>query len=305
MPVLLEHHSLKDPSGGSTSRLFSHYFDTIGRKSRDEIDEAVRAGNATRRTVEPQSGDDFAMVGAFWAGWIYNSYDVIKIMRAKGVRFTLFLHDLIQISHPQYVHGDANRRFRHALVDALTYADQVMTNSEHVANDVRRFMSSKLNFSLPVKAIPLATALGRQESQSNRPMRRDVQRATSTPFVLSVSTIEVRKNHMYMIKVWEELIASGVKNIPNLVFVGKLGWGIAPLMSYIAESGHLGGRLHILSDVSDRELTYLYEKCLFTMFPSFAEGFGLPVGESLATESRVLHRTARPCRRLADASPNT
>ena len=40
--------------------------------------------------------------------------------------------------------------------------------------------------------------------------------------------------------------------------------------------------MHILTDVSDRELTYLYEKCLFTMFPSFVEGFGLPVGESLA-----------------------
>ncbi len=250
-----------------------------GGKSRDEIDDAIKATLATLRPVELQSGDHFAMVGAFW---IYPSFTGIKIMRANGVRFTLFIHDLIQISHPEYVHEDANQRFRHALVDALMLADFVITNSEYVANDVRRFMSSRLNFSVPVKAIPLATALVGQQSQIARPMRRDVQAATSAPFVLSVGTIEVRKNHMYMLRIWEELIAKRVKNIPNLVFVGKFGWDIASLMSYIAESDHLGGRLHILSDVSDRELTYLYENCLFTMFPSFIEGFGLPVGESLA-----------------------
>jgi glycosyltransferase involved in cell wall biosynthesis len=252
-----------------------------GGKSRDEIAEAVRAVYATQRIVEPQSGDDFVMAGAFW---IYPTYDAIKTMRANGVRFTLFIHDLIQISHPQYVNIGANTRFRHALVDALMLVDLVITNSEYVANDVRRFISSRLNFSLPVKAMPLATQLAErsQVARTAPPMRRDVQSAIATPFVLSVSTIEIRKNHMYMIRVWEELIANGVRNIPNLVFVGKLGWDIEPLLKYIAESDQLGGRLHILSNVSDRALTYLYEKCMFTMFPSFVEGFGLPVGESLA-----------------------
>ena len=270
-----------------------------GGKSRDEIDDAIKATLATLRPVELQSGDHFAMVGAFW---IYPSFTGIKIMRANGVRFTLFIHDLIQISHPEYVHEDANQRFRHALVDALMLADFVITNSEYVANDVRRFMSSRLNFSVPVKAIPLATALVGQQSQIARPMRRDVQAATSAPFVLSVGTIEVRKNHMYMLRIWEELIAKRVKNIPNLVFVrGKFGWDIASLMSYIAEFDHLGGRSQYLLYVSDRELTYLYENCLFTMFPSFIEGFGLPVGESLAHGKPCIASTDCPCPKLAEA----
>jgi glycosyltransferase involved in cell wall biosynthesis/Tfp pilus assembly protein PilF len=250
-----------------------------GGKTRKDIDEVVRAVYATRRPVEPRSGDDFAIPGAFW---IYPNYDAIKRMRANGVRFTLFIHDLIQISHPQFVFEAANKRFRQALVDALMLADLVITNSEYVANEVRKFMSSRLNFSVPVKPALLATVLVGQQNQISQPARRDVRTAVSSPFVLSVATIEVRKNHVYMIKLWEELIAKGVKNIPNLVFVGKLGWDVEPLMKYIDQSGHLDGRLHILSNVSDHELTYLYEKCLFTMFPSFVEGFGLPVGESLA-----------------------
>jgi tetratricopeptide (TPR) repeat protein len=249
-----------------------------GGKSRDELDEALRTLHDTRWVVEPQSGDDFAIAGAFW---IYPNYDTVRHMRAKGVRFVLFIHDLIQITHPQFVERAANERFRHALVDAMMLADLVITNSEYVANDVRRYLSSRLNFSVPVKAVPLATELVHQ-SQSTQPLRRDVLGATSAPFVLSVGTIEVRKNHMFMIRVWEELIAKQIQAIPNLVFVGKIGWDIEPFMSFIAESDHLGGRLHILAGVSDRELRYLYERCLFTMYPSFIEGFGLPLGESLA-----------------------
>ena len=250
-----------------------------GGKTRKDLDEVVRAVYATRRAVEPRSGDDFVIPGAFW---IYPNYDAVKRMRANGVKFTLFIHDLIQISHPQFVFEAANKRFRQALVDALMLADLVLTNSEYVANSVRKFMSSRLNFSVPVKPAPLATALVGQQTQILQPARRDVRTAASSPFVLLVSTIEVRKNHAYMIKLWEELIAKGVKNIPNLVFVGKIGWDIEPLMKYLDQSGYLDGRLHILSNVSDHELTYLYEKCLFTVFPSFVEGFGLPVGESLA-----------------------
>jgi tetratricopeptide (TPR) repeat protein len=249
-----------------------------GGKSRGELDEALRTLHDTRWIVEPQSGDDFAIAGAFW---IYQNYDTVRSMRANGVRFVLFIHDLIQITHPQYVERAANERFRHALVDAMMLADLVITNSEYVANDVRRYLSSRLNFSVPVKAVPLATELVHQ-SQSTQPLRRDVLGATSAPFVLSVGTIEVRKNHMFMIRVWEGLIAKQVQTIPNLVFVGKIGWDIEPFLSFIAESDHLGGRLHILTGVSDRELRYLYEKCLFTMYPSFIEGFGLPLGESLA-----------------------
>ncbi len=61
-----------------------------------------------------------------------------------------------------------------------------------------------------------------------------------------------------------------------------MGWDIKLFQEYLDCSDHLGGRLRILSEVTDFELSELYERAMFTIFPSFVEGFGLPVGESLA-----------------------
>jgi Glycosyl transferases group 1 len=101
-------------------------------------------------------------------------------------------------------------------------------------------------------------------------------------YVLCVGTIEIRKNHMYLIKIWERLIREFRGTVPNLVFVGKWGWEIADLQKYLEGSDYLGGRLYIYSGISDADLTFLYQNCLFSIYPSFAEGWGLPVGESLS-----------------------
>jgi glycosyltransferase involved in cell wall biosynthesis len=53
-------------------------------------------------------------------------------------------------------------------------------------------------------------------------------------------------------------------------------------MQQIANTDHLNGKLLIIEDPSDKELVSLYSGCLFTLFPSFYEGWGLPVTESLA-----------------------
>ena len=250
---------------------------------RAALNKAIDAVYASRKPVEPKRGDIFVIAGAFW---IYPHYDMILRFRDEGVKFVVFIHDLIQISHPEFVHEAATLTFRRALVDVLMLANGVLTNSEFVAQDVRNFMQTRMKFELPVQAVPLATELPPSGGR-NRTLSDKVRDVIRDPYVLSVSTIEVRKNHMYMVRLWEKLIESHIPNIPNLVFVGKIGWDVEKFRQYLTESDHLGGRLRVLHGVTDFELSELYEHAMFTMFPSFVEGFGLPVGESLA------HR--KPC----------
>ncbi len=246
--------------------------------SRDTLDKAIRAIYNSRKLIEPTSGDCFVIAGAFW---IYPHYDLIKNLRQRGVTFCLFIHDLIQINNPEYVEKGVGPVFRRALVDSLVLANFVLTNSEYVAQDVRTFMRTRLNFEIPAVAVPLATEL-QPTSCADAKIGPEVVEIAKSEYVLCVSTIEIRKNHMYMIKIWERLIKDYDGKIPNLVFVGKIGWQVDQLFSHLAASDYLGGRLYIFNSISDAALSHLYENCLFTMFPSFAEGFGLPVGESLA-----------------------
>jgi hypothetical protein len=102
------------------------------------------------------------------------------------------------------------------------------------------------------------------------------------PFVLCVCTIEIRKNHLYLLRIWRELMRKhGKGNIPKLILVGRRGWRVDDFFSQLEGTNYLDNHVQVLHDLSDAELQALYQNCLFTVFPSFCEGWGLPVGESL------------------------
>jgi glycosyltransferase involved in cell wall biosynthesis len=101
--------------------------------------------------------------------------------------------------------------------------------------------------------------------------------------VLFVSTIEIRKNHRLLVKVWKRLIERhGADAVPVLIFVGQIGWLVDDLMAELAATSFLAGKIEHRRGLSDAELYDAYRSCLFTVFPSLCEGWGLPVAESLA-----------------------
>jgi glycosyltransferase involved in cell wall biosynthesis len=91
------------------------------------------------------------------------------------------------------------------------------------------------------------------------------------PYLLMVSTIEPRKNHLALLSAWEALRTAGHPEL-DLVFVGALGWEHKPIvrkfLPWLAQ-----GRLHVLEDVPAGELRLLYRHAEVTVCPSFCEGF--------------------------------
>ena len=156
----------------------------------------------------------------------------------------------------------------------------MLTISEFTAREVGRYRERFGLPPMPIKAVPLAHASA--IAPRKRPVwGPQVAHLRDRPFVLMVSTIEARKNHMYLVAAWKQFLDEGL-DPPDLVFVGRVGWRVKSLMEMLETTRYFDERIHIVHDLSDEDLNTLYSACLFTAFPSFVEGWGLPVGESLA-----------------------
>jgi glycosyltransferase involved in cell wall biosynthesis len=158
----------------------------------------------------------------------------------------------------------------------------VFAISEYTAKDVEVY-AKEHRIMLPDRVIPIPIGTG---FGGSRPKTRDWSSYTlpaAGTYALFVSTIEPRKNHMLLFRVWRKLMEElPDEDVPTLVFAGRVGWMVADLMQQIHNTDHLDGKLEVIQDSTDAELAALYRGCLFTMFPSFYEGWGLPVTESLA-----------------------
>ncbi len=248
----------------------------------DRLKELVADLRLSAQPLTPAPTQTLLVLGAFW-----NVRDVVyncARLREIGVRVGLYVYDLIPITHPEFCDPTLSVWFTLAMGDGLLSFDFLLTISEHVARDMRRLMDENGITGIEVEAVPLAHVLKPVSPRAAATPGRwtpAIARLRDRPFVLSVSTIEARKNHAYLFRIWREMMAKG-EAVPDLVFVGRPGWRVQDLMHQIRDTNHLDGRLHILHDLSDEELATLYQNCLFTAFPSFVEGWGLPVGESLA-----------------------
>ena len=203
------------------------------------------------------------------------------------------LHDLIPFVTPQYVEADMCVRFHDWLARSTEYVTCYLANSENTGQDLRTFLNHQ-NASKTVQMIPLAQALLFDLSSKSRPEDRYIaltegagvpgyiRAITKTPYVLVVGTMEVRKNLWQLATVWDRLRMQSGRRLPKLVFAGRRGWLNDDFDALMTATGQLGGWAEVVEEPDDTALSYLYRNCLFTATVSFYEGWGLPIGESLA-----------------------
>src|SRR5438105_6427527 len=190
------------------------------------------------------------------------------------------VHDLIQIYARETCDQDTAFVYEEFMRRALKHTDHILAVSENTARDVRRYSAS---LQLPEPAITV-TKNGSSFTEFLPPGEAPGEITVGElpqRFVLFVATIERRKNHQLILDIWRRMIEEG-DDPPHLVCVGRLGWKSTAFISTVVESGYLGGRIHLLREICDADLRMLYSRSLFTLCPSFYEGWGLRVGEALA-----------------------
>ena len=104
-------------------------------------------------------------------------------------------------------------------------------------------------------------------------------------YILSLSTLEPRKNLELLIKVYTSLIIDGKINVP-LVLAGRKGWKMDEVLSEIDEI--VREKILFTGFVEDEDLPAVYGNADLFVFPSMYEGFGMPPLEALACGTKVL-----------------
>ncbi len=226
------------------------------------------------RLLEP--GDIIVSLGAGW-GFPHYMKHIAEAKRRYGIRFSMLIYDLIPIENGGFVEEQHVAQFQNWLQEAIPVTDLLLTISRHSRNALTRW-AAEAGRSLPsVEVVALGSSL------SDRPIT--VDRMTTSlpqPYVLFVSTIEIRKNHRLLVRIWRRLLdRHGADAVPNLIFAGQVGWMVDDLLTDLAASDYLGGKIMLMPGLSEAELRQAYRSCLFTVFPSLCEGWGLPVAESL------------------------
>jgi glycosyltransferase involved in cell wall biosynthesis len=224
----------------------------------------------------------------FGSPWFHPDYDgIVRTHKAQyGLRFAMLVYDLIPLRRPEWCDASLVRLFRDWLNPMLPLCDRIFTISKATARDVENYLAETgVRQTLPILPLPLGTGFTTSQVGTGPavPQPDGGRLPAAGSYALIVSTIEARKNHLLLFRVWRRMLEEMPRDqVPSLVFAGRVGWLVDDLMRQISNTNNLDGKLILVENPTDAELVQLYKGCLFTLCPSFYEGWGLPVTESLA-----------------------
>ncbi len=204
-----------------------------------------------------------------------------RLKKRLNFKVATVCYDIIPIKYPHLCVFDVANHFVKYFVDLAWTSDHIFCISNSTKNDLSEFLDSCGAPLPPMSVIRLGDDIEKANVKSELSVAvSDV--VQNQNYILFVSTIERRKNHETIYRAFRRLLEKGSPNLPQLVFVGMIGWGVNDFLSDLQKDPLMTGKVVILSNVSDSELDTLYNNCLFTVFPSLYEGWGLPVTESLS-----------------------
>ncbi len=204
-----------------------------------------------------------------------------RIDRANtvGQQVAVTIHDVVPWTHPETLTPRGVAWHRSMARRARRYADAIVVPTHAVANQLREF----IDFGDRVRVIG-----GAVSSSLAIPADADVRaKALGLPaeYLLTVGTLEPRKGLSALIAA---LARPGVPDIPLLI-AGPKGWGEVDVDTVAREAGLAEGRVRTLGFLSDTDLALVMDRATAFVFPSIAEGFGLPVIEALHFGTPVIH----------------
>jgi glycosyltransferase involved in cell wall biosynthesis len=180
----------------------------------------------------------------------------------------------------------------------LRSATGIVCNSQATLDELTRYAKTRTGPSSGKLPPTVVAPLG-----SSKPAAIANDRPFGAPYFVMLGTIEPRKNHWMILHVWRALAARMGQAAPRLVIIGQRGWNCENVVDMLERCDSLRGLVHELPRCTDRELHAWLGHAQALLFPSFAEGFGLPLVEALARGTPVIASDLASFRQAAGDVP--
>ncbi len=224
------------------------------------------------------------------SSWHLDMWTTVRKMKKQGVIIGIVVYDIIPVLYPQYCDDHLVQIFKKWLVAGAKAGNYFLTISDAVKVELHRTLAQNKLLAGRGENLFASFPLGAdiQDVSEDLSIRKELVRLfNDNPDVyLVVCTLEPRKNHNYLLDAFEQLWRK--KLDVHLCVVGRVGWKIEATVHRINHCIYSGKSLSLWSDLNDHELVYAYKQAKALLFPSYAEGFGLPIVEALQNELPVL-----------------
>lgn len=202
----------------------------------------------------------------------FNDLDVLHLQHPQlpyfkkpNIPVVMTVHDIIPVFYPEFHNAKRVFFFRHVLPSYLRNADAIIASSNSTKRDLVKY------YGLPEAKIKVIYPALPQKETTKKSKREN--------FILYIGTLEPRKNLEGVIKAFSILKSKGYPQ--KLVIAGRKGWDYQNIFKTIKRL-NLQNEVIYKGYVSEKEKQELYEKASLFVWPSFYEGFGLPVLEAMA-----------------------
>lgn len=245
--------------------------------------------NNLNHDITPEKNDILLLLDSTWH---LDTWGSVEKARYHGVKVIAVIYDIIPITHPHFCDENLVRLFKKWFNTAIDNVDGFITISKTVQNQLEDYLYEKypnkvkekkfdffhLGADFEYKDFSLQKDNIKNELQSLYKINKNIY--------LIVCTIEPRKNHKYLLDVFDILWKNNYDVSLNIV--GKKGWMVDTLIDRIHSHEQYNKKLFHWDNLNDDELTYCYKNSKMLLFPSFIEGFGLPIIESLNNKLSVI-----------------
>ncbi len=221
--------------------------------------------------IIPGKGDVLLLLDS---SWMYPIWPAVIKAKNNGATIGLVVYDIIPLMHPEFFPSAIVKRFNSWFKEAIEHVDFFICISETVQNQAQGYLQQNYPDSRAHGRVSFFRLGCTLDNISDNVLRKDISHG-----YIAVGTIEARKNHQYLLDafdlVWQQCPEA------RLCIIGKIGWLSERVMDRIQKHPLFKKNFFIFHNVSDTELDYYYKHAKALIWPSLAEGFGLPIIEAL------------------------